>query len=828
MRLAKKAFIIALTMLALLVAVSAQTPRSENDPRNTAPTVGTGGPVGGPTGLFTIYDGQTLRRGEFTFSIAYSNFDRDPGNADFVEVPVSFQIGLSDHLELFFNTDAYRAIKVNSPDNLSGFYLPNSRLRRPTTAIGTANQAGSALVSPAAIILAPRGGGASQFPNAAIFRPQGQQPFLQYPYVGGGVGNFGLGFPSGGIFGFPAGTFPTLGPPVQGGNGADLFPGIGSPVGGILPGLVLQTVCTVVPNASGSNCNALNQAPTVFTLAPSYLPDAPFLNRTYGESAFNTFTAGGKWRWTGPNNPVGVGVIAYYRWYADKPDDVSGFNQLQRGSSPGGDWGDIGVVLFGDARLRKWLNVSANLGYNYNSSVKGEFPNGEFTLLDRPDEVLAGVAMDFPVNRYFQPILEFRSTQYVGGRTPNAFENSPVEGLAGFRWFPARWLGMGFAYRHHFNQQDKDFIEDSDFKGTATVVGSVPGSTINSAISTNSGGIRGFIPSTDPHGFIIQGFIGRRNKRGATPPVNQFANVTALTFDRTSVTLPCPPGTIPAEGTTCPEPTVRVTTTAVDPENDVLTYNYTVSGGRIIGQGANVTWDLSGVRPGTYTITAGVDDGCGVCGKTETKTIEVTECRCGPPPVVCTCPTLSISGPSGVTAPGETMTFTANVSGGTAENITYNWTVSAGSIESGQGTPSITVRVPADLFNSNITATLEIGGTGLCAECPRSASETAPTTGKTIITPFDTFGPLPNDDVRGRLDNYFVALRNDPTSTGYIVIDGPERDAARRETLIRNHMRLRRFPADRITIVRGDASAGEVFTRLFVIPAGRTSADIQQ
>ncbi|HEX9960691.1 MAG TPA: hypothetical protein VGB00_07160, partial [Pyrinomonadaceae bacterium] len=194
----------------------------------------------------------------------------------------------------------------------------------------------------------------------------------------------------------------------------------------------------------------------------------------------------------------------------------------------------------------------------------------------------------------------------------------------------------------------------------------------------------------------------------------------------------------------------------------------------------------------------------------------------------CTCPTTSITGPSGVTTPGETMTFTANVSGGTAENITYNWTVSAGSIESGQGTPSITVRVPADLFSSNITATVEIGGTGLCAECPRTMFETAPTTGITRIPPFDTFGPLPNDDVRGRLDNYFVALRNDPTATGYIVIDGPDRDAARRETLIRNHMRLRRFPADRITIVRGDTSAGEVFTRLFVIPAGRTSADIQQ
>ncbi|RMG04358.1 MAG: hypothetical protein D6735_07030, partial [Acidobacteria bacterium] len=295
MRLARKAFLVlTLATLALLMAVSAQTPRSENDPRNIAPTVGTGGPVGGPTGLFTVYDGQTLRKGEYTFSAAYSNFDRDPGNADFTEVPISFQIGLNDYLELFFNTDAYRGIKVNSPRNLSGFYLPNSRVR-----------VGLVFVSPPAIVLAPQGTGTSSFPNQGIFRPQNNQPFVQYPYTGGSAGTFGynIPFPPGPIFGFPAGTFPTLGPPRPGsGNGADLFPGVGAPVGGILPGLVLSTVCIV-----SSGCNDFTQAPVAFTNAPSYLPDAPFINRTYGESAFNTFTVGGKLRFTGPNNPVGFG-----------------------------------------------------------------------------------------------------------------------------------------------------------------------------------------------------------------------------------------------------------------------------------------------------------------------------------------------------------------------------------------------------------------------------------------------------------------------------------------------------------------------------------------
>src|SRR4030095_6477481 len=125
MRLANRALILALALLVFCAAVSAQTLRRESDPRNQSPAVGTGGPVGGPTGLFTIYDGSTIRKGEFTFSIAYSSYARDPGDVTIDDIPLSFNVGLNDHIELWFKTNAHRGIKVHSPSNLSGFYLPN-------------------------------------------------------------------------------------------------------------------------------------------------------------------------------------------------------------------------------------------------------------------------------------------------------------------------------------------------------------------------------------------------------------------------------------------------------------------------------------------------------------------------------------------------------------------------------------------------------------------------------------------------------------------------------------------------------------------------------
>src|SRR4030095_1843583 len=193
MRLANRALILALALLVFCAAVSAQTFRRESDPRNQSPAVGTGGPGGGPPGLCTIYEGATIRKGEFTFSIAYSNFDRDPGNVDLTDFPASFNLGLNDHIEVFFQSNLYRGIKVNNPQNLSSFYMPNVSLC----------SALSPCIGPA-IILSPSGPNVGSLAGTAIFRPLNNQPFVNFPFIGGSAGTFGQG-PGiiGGLFGFP-------------------------------------------------------------------------------------------------------------------------------------------------------------------------------------------------------------------------------------------------------------------------------------------------------------------------------------------------------------------------------------------------------------------------------------------------------------------------------------------------------------------------------------------------------------------------------------------------------------------------------------------------
>lgn len=771
MEFAKRALVLALALLMLCAAVSAQTLRNENDPRNTAPTVGTGGPPGGATGLFTVYDGQTLRRGEFTFSVAYSNYDRDPGNVDITETPLSFQVGLGDYAELFFNTDGFRGIKVNNRRNLSASYLPNSFGRTLP-----------------AIVLAPLGLGSATRSGVAVFRPANAQGFVQFPFIGVGPGPI-LARPSDTRF------VETFGGIAVGGDGffrrnfggADAFPGIGSAFGSILPGIVLQTETFTAFGATGTR-------PVTSTVAPVYLPDAPFINREYGESSFSTFTVGAKFRVTDVNNPLGVALIPFYRFYFDKADDFDGFNQLQRGASPGGNLGDFGGVLAVDGRLSRSVNISANVGYIFNSNPRADFASttvggftaggGDLTLLDRPDELMTAVGFDFPINRFFQPIAELRTVHYVGGRTPNAFENDPIDGLVGIRVFPRRYMGFSAAYRRHLNEQSQDRFSST-----------LP---------------RGFIGSDDPNGFIGQFWIGRRNARAPEFLPNQAPTVT-LTAAQTEVTV-CPRDASlanPANGQ------VQLTANATDPDGDTLLYTYTTTGGRIVGEGPNVTLDLTGVSPGTYTTTVEVNDGCG-CIAFSTATVNVVECPAPPP-----CPTVTVTCADTVEV-GQPITYTANVSGGDpAVTPTFNWTVSAGTITSGQGTNTITVDT-AGTGGQSITATATVSG--YPAECQGSATCTTQVTETRVARKVDQYGNIAFNDEKARLDNFAIQLQNEPGSSGLIIAYGGRRgragEAQARADRARDYLvNTRGVDPSRITTVDGGFRE-ELEVELWIVPTG--------
>jgi hypothetical protein len=171
---------------------------------------------------------------------------------------------------------------------------------------------------------------------------------------------------------------------------------------------------------------------------------------------------------------------------------------------------------------------------------------------------------------------------------------------------------------------------------------------------------------------------------------------------------------------------VKVSSFVKDSESNSLTYYYIPSKGRILGQGANVVWDLSEASPGKYSLTVGVGNDGIINGKTITKTLTVSGCpECDPPRF---CPSLSILGPKGTIRPDDAFIVRAKVEGIDKSEITYHWTISSGVIAAGQNADQILIRTAHENVTSPIEVNVEIGGTDPNSNCVTVVSEGFPIT----------------------------------------------------------------------------------------------------
>jgi len=203
---------------------------------------------------------------------------------------------------------------------------------------------------------------------------------------------------------------------------------------------------------------------------------------------------------------------------------------------------------------------------------------------------------------------------------------------------------------------------------------------------------------------------------------------------------------------------------ASSPSGLPVRYRWSTSAGRIVGDGPIVTWDLAGLSPGYYKAFVEIETGDSesACHAFSSRSILVNPCS--PPRPVC--PNVSISCPTNVVI-DQPITFTSNVTGGIpASAPIYNWSVSAGTIIEGQGTPTIKVATTG-LAGETVRATLTMGGLPL--NCSDSCAVQVP------IPPakcrkFDEFPDIARNDEKARLDNYGIELQNDPTSNAYVTV----------------------------------------------------------
>lgn len=260
-----------------------------------------------------------------------------------------------------------------------------------------------------------------------------------------------------------------------------------------------------------------------------------------------------------------------------------------------------------------------DLGYRSTGNPPAEFNDAPAAVVADQLNVGAGF-LAFPEHRV-QIMSEYTGTVYLGAHTADTSfgARDPADTVWGLRVYLAPFAALDVGYRYMLNLHDV----------------------------------------LDRNGFVVKLGAGYWPERARPLPTVSVE----LTVDPTSVT----------QGS---EQMVTASARATDSENLPLNYTWTSTAGNVLGTGPDVRWDLSGVAPGTYSITATAED---ARGGTNAASADVTvEAKPAPPP------TMSCSVDHATVQAGEKVNVTATVNDLSGAALAYQWTVNGGQV-SGSG-----------------------------------------------------------------------------------------------------------------------------------------------
>ena len=171
---------------------------------------------------------------------------------------------------------------------------------------------------------------------------------------------------------------------------------------------------------------------------------------------------------------------------------------------------------------------------------------------------------------------------------------------------------------------------------------------------------------------------------------------------------------------------------------------------------------------------------------------------------------------------GSELTFTAEVSDAAASaKLSYNWTVAAGTIASGQGASSIKVDTTGFCCRP-LEATVQV--TGLPEACAGKATCATNFICDPMPRKFGEYENIRFNDEKTRLDSFAASLHNDPTAQGYLLCYGGKvgraGEAQARCERAKNYL-VTKHGFDIREIVTVDGGYKESLTmELWIVPSG--------
>jgi hypothetical protein len=93
----------------------------------------------------------------------------------------------------------------------------------------------------------------------------------------------------------------------------------------------------------------------------------------------------------------------------------------------------------------------------------------------------------------------------------------------------------------------------------------------------------------------------------------------------------------------------------------------------------------------------------------------------------------------------------------------------------------------------------------------------------------DQFDEINCEELLARLDNFLIAMRNNPNAAGYIIISGGKNDknSFRDEWRIRGHLEFRRFDDSQLTIAKAEV-VKDSYTKFWLVPAGAEKPEYKE
>ena len=389
--------------------------------------------------------------------------------------------------------------------------------------------------------------------------------------------------------------------------------------------------------------------------APGYVQDYPFAANNNGGTG--NITLGAKYAFLSERHGDPVSFSVRNDLIIATKTDV---NKLLNDGTEGSPLADL-VSL---AVSKQWSNVitaTFNIGYEFVRAPRDN-RNNDAILFGMPDQIRTGAGiLLFPDHR-FEPMMEYSGLIFTNDSVlvpPDTTfgARDPVDGIWGLRMYPWKHLGIDVGYRRMLNLKtlnDKNgFViklgtgywpeKPAPVNHPPTMTCTVDpamvyeGSGTNATVTCNASD-----PDNDPLTYTWSSSCGKVDGTGAqvrwlsagvpvgtctiTAKVDDGRGGSASSTVSVAVqTKPNHPPTITCSAdrsSVFAGERVHITTNASDPDGDPLTYTWRTNGGQIVGSGAAVDLDTSGLAPGNYTVTVRVEDGRGGAADC-TSTVEV-------------------------------------------------------------------------------------------------------------------------------------------------------------------------------------------------------------